>query len=537
MVKQIKRHNNQDLLISGQRLANLGRFGDAIDLGDNIQINDSDVFTYPAEMNLLAHLEDVNTMINYHRDFLVGAYKMKRDYYKGRHERIIRQKGKSLGKPDNRIIVNYPKKLINTFNGFFSGDPVQVSYEENGNPNETINKQIQDFLKRNDYDDVFSEASKMADIYGRSYLYCYMDDQPTPQLHMTVTSPIDTFAIYDDTVEHNQIAAVRYTYRNAQMKATVITDKGDYQISNTNEDGTADKAHFTNLDEDGSPLDTHPLPICPVIEFEENEERLGLLDDVVNIIDSIDRSMSEKMNDVDYFGDAYLAITGVKLTDKQKAEIKDSKLFNLYPSEDEMDSNIQPTVEFLNKLSNDETQEHYLDRAVDMLYQITQVVNLSDSTFGMSADAASGVALINKYQAMQAMAKTKSRKMSKMLRKLFSIFFDVANIDGEITNLTFTYQQAVPHNDSEEATTFSTVYGKIPDEKALQYLSKIDDPKAVAKEMAKDREKDGINLAQATAKVGEDNGQPDNGEATNTGAPQPGQAGQSDQQPGLPAKP
>ena len=115
--------------------------------------------------------------------------------------------------------------------------------------------------------------------------------------------------------------------------------------------------------------------------------------------------------------------------------------------------------------------------------------------------------------------------------------FNVANIDGDITNLTFTYQQAVPHNDSEEATTFSTVYGKIPDEKALQYLSKIDDPKAVAKEMAKDREKDGTDLAQATAKVGEDNGQPDNGEATNTGAPQPGQAGQSNQQSRLPTNP
>lgn len=530
--KQLYRRDNQDYLISGQRIANLNQFGDTIDLGDNVQVDESDVFIYPSELNLLDHLTDVQTMINYHRNHFVDVYKTKRNYYKGRHERIIRRKGKSLGKPDNRIVVNYPKKLINTFNGFFSGDPVQISYEDNGEPNNTINDQIQAFLKSNDYDDVFSEASKMADIYGRSYLYCYMDSENHPKLHMTVTSPIDTFAIYDDTVQHNQIAAVRYTYRNAKMRATLITDTGDYDI----ETDKQNNIQMTNIGDDGKTMDAHPFPICPVIEFEENEERLGLLDDVANIIDSIDQSMSEKMNDVDYFGDAYLAITGVRLTRKQKEEIQQTKLFNLYADEDETDSTQVPKVEFLNKISNDETQEHYLDRAIDMLYQITQVVNLSDSNFGMSADAASGVALINKYQAMQAMAKTKSRKMSKMLRKLFSIFFDVNSIQADVANLTFTYQQAVPHNDSEEATTFATVFGKIPDEKALQYLSKIDDPKAVAEQMEQERERDGIDLVNATKQVGDDDDQHSDGTASDSSPDKSGQAGQSDQRPELPAK-
>ncbi|WP_282801141.1 phage portal protein [Secundilactobacillus kimchicus] len=488
-------------MISGHRPVNQDTFNDDENLGKRIVLNDSDVFLYSAEAKILDHLDDVMTMIVYHRDNLAKAYRVKRDYYKGRHRRIINATDKKLGKPDNRIIINYPKKLINTFNGFFSGDPVQVSYQENGEPNDAINEKIQDFLKNNDYDDVFSEASKYADIYGRSYLYCYTDKDS--KLHMAACDPINMFMVYDDTIEQQPIAGVRYAYRGSQLTGTIITANGDYKFT---DDGKGEALTLTNTDEDGVTQNAHPFPRVPTIEFEENDERLGLLDDIANLIDSVDQTMSEKMNDVDYFGDAYLAIIGVKLTDKQKQEVAETKLFNLY-QEDDNDSTTIPQVEFLNKISNDDTQEHYLDRAIDMLYQISQVVNLSDSQFGMSADSASGVALINKYQAMQAMAKTKSRKMSKMLRALFAILFDVENIaNADVTNLSFSFQQSVPHNDSEEATTYGTLFGKVPDELALSYLSKVDDPKKVAEKMKEDGD-DGdqqtANMVERPDKVGE----------------------------------
>lgn len=481
-MERIGREDTQDYLISGNRYANTGDFTDTINLGKRVRITENDVFLYPEDEDIKEHMDDLLQMINYHTECLVPVYKLKRDYYKGRHRKIIMQDGKKLGKPDNRIIVNFPKKLVNTFNGFFSGNPVTIQYQEGETPDVEINKKIQEFLKSNDYEDTFSEVSKYADIYGRAFLYTYSTDDPNTnevKLNFAATTPIDTFVVYDDTVQHKPLFAVRCTSNETDIVGTLITDTADY-VFKTSTNGDLE---FTNTNEDLDVIketDMHPYPGLPVIEFEENNERIGLFDDVVNLIDSIDKAMSEKANDVDFFSDAYLAISGVKLTKEQVENITNSHLINLYNGEENSaydEKSVVPTADFLSKDSDDNTQEHYLDRAVNLLYQISQVVDLNDTQFGSAADASSGVALINKYQPMQTMANTKSRKFNKVLRQLFKIMFDVSGIKGDVENLTFKYTQDIPHDMEEESNVVQKLAGHVSDETLLSTLSFIDDPK------------------------------------------------------------
>lgn len=60
-----------------------------------------------------------------------------------------------------------------------------------------------------------------------------------------------------------------------------------------------------------------------MIEYVNNDERQGIFEPVISMINAFNKALSEKANDVDYFADAYLAILGVQL-DKdglQKFEI------------------------------------------------------------------------------------------------------------------------------------------------------------------------------------------------------------------------
>src|SRR5699024_3684559 len=60
---------------------------------------------------------------------------------------IIDQPDKDAYKPDNRLVANFGKYIVDTFNRYFTGIPVKVSHEK-VNVNEAINY----FWRYNDMD-------------------------------------------------------------------------------------------------------------------------------------------------------------------------------------------------------------------------------------------------------------------------------------------------------------------------------------------------------------------------------------------------
>ena len=57
----------------------------------------------------------------------------------------------------------------------------------------------------------------------------------------------------------------------------------------------------------------NPYKLVPAVEFYGNEERQGVFDNVKTLIDELDRVLSQKANQVEYFDNAYLKVLGVDL--------------------------------------------------------------------------------------------------------------------------------------------------------------------------------------------------------------------------------
>lgn len=496
IAQQFSAANNQDFLLSGRPLRIEDYAGsEEVKLSQNASLTDDDVFLYSADLDIMDHLDDVFSIAAYHNQVIAQKYRMKRDYYKGRHYDIIHREKKPLNKPDSRLVINLPKKLVNTFNGYFSGDPVSIKHQTDGSGDDNWNDKIQAWLTECDYSDVFSEWAKQADIYGRSYLYAYLVEG---KLNFTVSSPRDTIVVYDDTVMHNPLFGIRYSTGDGEIIPTLITkdanyvlEKRDGEISVTNADVANPKAVQKS--------DVHKFSQLPLIEFAEDDERTGIFDDVISLIDAIDRVLSAKTNDISSFADAYLVIKGVKLSEEQLREIQDNRLINLYLSKNASftnDTSIQPSAEFMTPDSNDETQENFLNRAIDLVYQISQVVNLNDSSMGMSAQAISGVALLQRYQPMQAKARTKALKMDKALRQLFGILFtDVWRESSlKVSDLAFDHKRSIPHNLAEEADIVQKMNGQVDDVTKLGLFSGIDNPEKAVQRL-KDQEAEEADLA------------------------------------------
>lgn len=416
------------------------------------QVLDGNIFVYPVDEKLTSN--DLMGFINKNQQLAQG-YQENRKMYVGDHN-VLHQKSRDHG-PDNRLVANLPHYIVDTYNGFFLGIPPKIMLD-----NKSDNDKLQQWNDTNSFQDKLNEISKQADIYGRSLAFVYQDE--SSQTKIAYASPDTAFMVYDNTVARNPLAFVRYWVDSQNVLNGMIYYADEVQ------------SFSGNSFEDSEP---NPFKMVPAVEFYDNEERQGLFDNVKTLVDSLDRVLSQKANQVEYFDNAYLKILGVNL-DQDGDGLPDADLIGnqMIYSPDADATNA--TVDFISKPDGDAMQEHIIDRLVSMIYQISMVANLNDEAFSGNS---SGVALKYKLLPMQNMAANKERKFTESLRSLYQIIFSVGTVLSERQSdawqdLTFQFKRNLPANLADEAQTASTLMTVTSHETALSTLSCVDDPKA-----------------------------------------------------------
>lgn len=421
------------------------------------QVTPEHQFIYPHELEISGG--DLLQLVDYHRNHFRDHYIKEREYFRGKHK-MVDAPHKPPHKPDNRLIVNFPRKAVTTYNGFFAGTPVKIDHE-----NEATDEFVKNWLNKINFDDVFTRVSKQASMYGHSYFYVYQgekgsDFEGVPILQ--ACDPLNTFLIYDDTLSGGARYGVTYRYNyERKLEITLYDSKFKRTMIVSDSSGTF-------LDQIAA--EAVPYPIVPIIEAPENDERMALCEDIISLIDALDKVMSEKANDTDYFADAYLKIVNAAISKKGIETMRDTRVIN---AQGESSGNSQ--IEFLAKPDADNTQEHLVDRLVDYIYEIANVTNLNDDAFSGNP---SGVALKLKYQAMSNMASDKSLKFKRALRDVFRCVFAVTQeVSGDSwEDLQFKFTQAIPNNLMEESQVVSNLYGKVSNHTLFKVLPFVDDP-------------------------------------------------------------
>lgn len=437
---------------------------------NRIQITHNKLFICSSDEDI--SVGDLLQLVDYHRLHIRRGYLKERAYYEGDHD-IKRRAPKPHYKPDNRLIINFPRKAVTSFNGFFIGTPVKID-----SPDDQSDKFVTKWENINNFEDVTSEVSKQSSIYGRAFFYVYQDESGQPCV--IGSDPLNTFLIYDDSIARRVKYGVQYHKGlSGQMVVTLISAewKREFVV-----DGSTDQ--YMNQVR----VTANPYPIVPIIEARENEERLSICHDIVSLIDELDKAMSEKANDVDYFADAYMKIINahIKKEDAEKlgSILRDQRLVTVDGDED---SAVAPEVDFMSKPNADTTQENLVDRLVNYIYQIANVTNMNDEAF---AGNPSGVALQLKYQPMKNMAEVKTHKFKRALRDVFECVFSVSDLSTDSwQSLEFRFTQSIPNNLLELSQAFSNLYGKMSSKTVYKQMPFIDDPdKEIAQFKAEQRD-------------------------------------------------
>ncbi len=376
--------------------------------------------------------------------------------YRGFHN-IFKQPDKPNWKPDNRLAVNFPRYITETFLGYGYGIPIKQTH-----PDEAINESLQTFLSDNEITDHEYELFKKACIYGHAFEYLYQDEQA--QTKMTVCSPLELFVVYDDTMKNRALFAVRYGRHDTG---------GELQGELYGEVLTRDAIQTFDCGKFVEEFD-NPYGMIPCVEYRLNDERMGIFEEVTGLVEAYNHAIGEKANDVDAFAEAYLAVLGAEIDEDGLYKIRDNRIINLYGTDDAKDI----LVQFLQKPTADGTQENLLNRLENLIYQTSMVANISDEAFG---NAASGVALAYKLQAMSNLALGFDRKIEKSLRKRYKIFCSLStNVSNPNAwqDIEIRTTRNLPKNIAEEAQTASQLDGIVSRETQLSVLSIVSDVKA-----------------------------------------------------------
>ena len=437
-------------------------------------------FLFPKDTELTN--DELNGFIKWNSDNLQPKYRENMKLYLSEHD-ILYDDPKEFG-PDNRLVANLAKYIIDTYNGYSFGVAPKIILDKGDN-----NDSLQDWLSHVSFFDKLNELGKQTSIYGRSIGYVYQNENA--ETEFTYVSPSKAFIIYDNTVNREPLAFVMYEYYKNESEwqargkiyyATKVYDFDNLKLSD----------EYT----------INPYKIVPAVEFYENEERQGVLDPVKTLLNAYDKVLSQKANQNEYFDNAYLAAIGIKFPINPKTKKPDIDIANnrfLYLPDVTQGTN--PKLEFISKPDNDSMQENYLKRLEDLIYQVSMVPNLNDQAF---AGNQSGVALQYKLLSLQNKTANQVRKFKKSLRQLFRVIFSV----GQVVNnpdlwdqLSIEFHPNLPADIAGAISDAKNVEGLVSQRTALKLLPFVSDPDEEIKQINQEKQENIKNAQQAAGSL------------------------------------
>ena len=397
-------------------------------------------------------------------------YEKNEDYFYGKME-ILNRSFSDSSKPNNKVMCNIPKYIVQVRSGFFSSSPLTLESQ-----NEEFMKDIQRVLDYNDFKRVFNDLDVYCSIYGHAFLVLYLNDEG--RIAFTPQKPTDWIMIHDNSLEQKPRFAVRYyawwdDVANKQMYDIELwTDKEIIQYEGT---------PFQMEEVSRRP---HYFGQLPVIEFTENDSRHGSYEDVISLIDIYNKMLSDTANTIDYFSDCYMVLSGMEQTTAEDiARMKNDRILLVPEGCD---------ASFLTKEINENYNEHMLKRLQEQIFVIACTPLLSDSSFSSNS---SGVAINFKLFSMEKSVQLKENIFANGFTKMFNLIKNMVNLMdrksyGEEDVVIMTFTRSLPMDLSALADSISKLQGTVSRRTLMSQLDFISDVNLEEEQIMKERRED-----------------------------------------------
>lgn len=438
-------------------------------------------YNYSSAEDLLNNLDDLAKIID---DFLrvqVPRLRVLDSYASGRNFAISNRPGRRDSKKSDRRVKHDYGGFIATFQtGYLFGIPVKVALPNDDGGQGIINE----INGINDTDELNADLGFDCSRFGRAYEIHYRNENDENKIKLS--SPFQTFVIYDETLDYNRIAGVRIlrtrSYEDArEIRVHVYTDS---------------EIHYFKMDldakemrRDGEPS-SHVFGAVPVIEWQNNRFRTGDYEKVISLIDNYDSAQSDSGNYLADLNDAILKIKGYfDENEGTLEEMLDATVLLLKYGEATDGSPLPVDADYLTKTYDVHGHEAIKQRTEDDIHKFSFTPDLSDKNFSQNS---SGVAMYFKMLGTDQYRAWKEQAFTKALKERYRIISqsreNVRDPGFDSSSIAVSFTANLPVDKWKDVESYMRAGGEISNKTLASLFPWFDDWEAEKEQIESERE-------------------------------------------------
>lgn len=366
----------------------------------------------------------------------------------------MKKQATDLGKPANKVVVNYCYNIVQNYRGYLTG--VDIAYSSD--------KDIDQVFEVLNYNDVKQEDSNYlqdALVYGCAYEIAYIDEWGKHRFK--TLDPKNVIPIYDDTLDQDLVYCIRFW-------SNKIADKDFYIVEVYSQSDI--KTYKSDMGFQTFELvkeEPHYFGMVPITVFELNNDRVSIFDQIMTLQDAYNKLLSAEVDDFESFADAYLVLKGMMGTDP--ADLADMKRNRALLLDNDAEAS------YLTKNISDTQIQNMLNNINDNIHKIANSPDFNSDKFM----AQTGIAMRFKLVQFENASSAIEAEMKKALQRRIELICAIGNIKGD--NLSFddvkiTFTRNLPTNLTETAQVVNSLRGLVSDQTLLSLLPFVEDSQA-----------------------------------------------------------
>ena len=366
----------------------------------------------------------------------------------------MKKQATDLGKPANKVVVNYCYNIVQNYRGYLTG--IDIAYSSDKNID-----QVFEVLNYNDVKQEDSNYLQDALVYGCAYEIAYIDEWGKHRFK--TLDPKNVIPIYDDTLDQDLVYCIRFW-------SNKIADKDFYIVEVYSQSEI--KTYKSDMGFQTFELvkeEPHYFGMVPITVFELNNDRVSIFDQVMTLQDAYNKLLSAEVDDFESFADAYLVLKGMMGTDPEDlADMKRNRALLL-------DNDAEAS--YLTKNISDTQIQNMLNNINDNIHKIANSPDFNSDKFM----AQTGIAMRFKLVQFENASSAIEAEMRKALQRRIELICAIGNIKGD--NLSFddvkiTFTRNLPTNLTETAQVVNSLRGLVSDQTLLSLLPFVEDSQA-----------------------------------------------------------
>lgn len=357
---------------------------------------------------------------------------------------------------NNQIHVNLASMIVNNSVNYFIGKPVTYKF------NNFDEKLITDLQEDEETEN--KSLAKDCSKYGLAYELVNVKEDKT--LYYKRLDPLNTFAVFDDTILSNKICFITYTVikpanKAAYKKGYIYTDK---VIQEFTAEGKIVKfgEKISNVFKD-----------FPVIIYKNNDEMTGDYEKVTELLSAYSRLYSCGFDDFESIANALLMFYNIKLSEDDKKQLEQSSVIGIQDENGEKEAK----AEYIYKKLDVSSFKELRNLMREDIFAITNVADFTDENFGGNQ---SGIAISYKLIGFENLRLDKATYFRKSILERWKLVGKYAGKQFDIKkgDIELTFYANIPENVAQDLEYVQLwKEGAISLETLLSKLETVKDPK------------------------------------------------------------